>query len=147
MKASNENSAHGYTEGSEVPTDKAMHSEFEGHTPGRWSSGKTQGRVEVEPKIFFRISDPENDYKLIACVYDESNAKLIAAAPDLLKENQSLRSELQKQKELNAELVKAMEKMQIQVQRDCSIGSDPKYFDLLCVWQEFESLIKKSNPT
>lgn len=113
--------------------------QFEGHTPGPWSFD--DGHIFIE--------DKNREYNSIATVHDiytndgvvEINSKLLTAAPDLLKENQELKLELQKQKELNAELVNGLQYIKktlgvLTISQDTPEGR---------VYNEAESLIKKSS--
>jgi hypothetical protein len=149
--------------------DKAMHSEFEGHTPGEWRSDESEysqyvfgpdGEMICEMRGWgYLTGNRRNLSEDEALKIQSRNCKLIAAAPDLLKENQSLRSELQKQKELSKDVMRFYRWMTDEGWQEHSSG---RYFfkleyasqwpppekncategDLIRLWNE--SLIKKS---
>src|SRR5690606_31232949 len=81
----------------ETPTVATDHTviekpDFEGHTQGPWRTSGTYAMVETDKlkicEVHVNEDVSEDDFN-----YEQwrANAKLIAAAPDLLKENQSLK--------------------------------------------------------
>lgn len=105
------------------------------HTPGPWvnfiaqmsnhnsvavgtESQKNNAKRSIDDNVVCLISPVD-----LITDEDVANAKLIATAPDLL--------------EVLSALVK-------QVEQDCSIGSDQKYFDMLQKVQDAKQAIKKA---
>jgi hypothetical protein len=103
------------------------------HTPGPWKVYRLFNSPLKDPNdgtehLSHEIHGPDNTYLASAYYCNntdekkigrlrplyrwemEANAKLIAAAPELLE---------------------ALQALVMQVQKDCSMSSDPKYFDLL----------------
>ena len=87
------------------------------HTPGNWMAQEGQIYPEETGKTLALIPyfDGEDE--------QEANAKLIASAPELLK---------------------TLNKLKDCVAKSCSIGSDPKLYELLQVWQEAAQAINKA---
>lgn len=96
------------------------------HTEGAWKSSLNplaKNKEYIIETIF--------DSKLIARVQSEevsdeeseANAKLIEAAPDLLK---------------------ALDELQHEVQMQCSIGSDPRFLKMCELWQNAKQAINKA---
>jgi hypothetical protein len=100
------------------------------HTPGPWkifypeNSDCGLGIDTANSNASIVVMDTEAGiYSAETREEDLANAKLIAAAPDLLD---------------------ALQKLTKQVQKDCSIGSDPKYLELCEVVQESMQVLKKA---
>ena len=62
------------------------------HTPGPWniasvenSTGRIKHLVPIDGKCLSLLTVVENDQAVFAAVYNDSDARLIAAAPDLLE--------------------------------------------------------------
>ena len=101
------------------------------HTPGPWKayspSSNRLGNVPIGTDnvtvAIVLTSSSAQDTELIVEKTWYANAKLIAAAPDLLK---------------------ALDELQYEVQMQCSIGSDPRFLKMLELWQNAKQAINKA---
>ncbi len=87
------------------------------------NSAHTEGEWNVEAKNLIKCNGEQIGSANSMIDEYEANAKVMAAAPDLLK---------------------ALDELQHEVQMQCSIGSDPRFLKMCELWQNAKQAINKA---
>jgi hypothetical protein len=139
------------------------------HTPGPWFLVKETMKPFAEGSVRFYIDD-QNGFRIYDPVSEglkgrtrqeaEANAKLIASAPSLLKENQELKEqnsalsqlnglyfdENNSIKSINEELIKALEKIQVAAELAIHGGANDLHRFCQMVMMNTRPLLIKAKP-